>query len=97
MKITRTSSTLGIVRSRSRSLQEFFSIYHNSGVDWRSRMVDWLSGRAPDSGSTGCEFESHHCFNSLTALGKLLTTNVHPVDPGGEWVPGLGQYLPFCS
>ena len=59
--------------------------------------VDWRSGRAPDSGSTGCEFESHRCFNSLTALGKLLTTNVHPLDPGDEWVPGLGQYLPLCA
>ena len=59
--------------------------------------VDWRSGRAPDSGSTGCEFESHHCFNSLTALGKLLTTNVHPLDPTDEWVSGLGQYLPLCA
>ena len=33
-------------------------------------------------------------LNSLTALDKLLTTNVHPLDPGDEWVPGLGQYLP---
>ena len=62
-------------------------------VEWIGG-VDWRSGRAPDSGSTGCEFESHHCFNSLTALGKLITTNVHPLDPGDEWVPGLGQYLP---
>ena len=44
--------------------------------------VNWRSGRASDSGSTGCEFEFHHCFNLLTALGKLLTTNVHPLDPG---------------
>ena len=41
-----------------------------------------------------CEFESHHRFNLLTAFGKLLTTNVHPLDPGDDWVPGLGQYLP---
>ena len=32
-------------------------------------------------------------FNLLTALSKLLTTNVHPLDQGDEWVPGLGQYL----
>ena len=56
--------------------------------------MGWRSSRAPDSGSRGCEFESHHCFNSLTALGKLLTTNVHPLDPG---VNGLGQYLPLCA
>ena len=30
---------------------------------------DWCSGRATCSGSTGCEFGSHPCFNSLTALG----------------------------
>ena len=38
--------------------------------------MDWLIGRALDPRPTGCEFESHYCFNSLTALGKLLTTNV---------------------
>ena len=43
-----------------------------------------------DSGPMGCEFESHRCFKSLTTLGKLITTKVHPLDPGDEWVPGLG-------
>ena len=41
--------------------------------------VHWSSGRVSDSGSTGCKFD--HCFNSLTAMGKLLTTNVHTLDP----------------
>ena len=55
--------------------------------------VVWRSSRALDLGSTCSKFEFHHCFNSLTALGKLLTANVHPLDPGDEWVPGLGQYI----
>ena len=43
----------------------------------------------------GCWFNSHwhHCFNSLMALDKLLTTNVHPLDPGDEWVPGQVQFF----
>ena len=37
-----------------------------------------------DTGSKGCEFDSRwdHCFNLLKALGKLLSTNVHLLDPG---------------
>ena len=33
---------------------------------------------------------------SQTALGKLLTTNVHPLDPGDEWMPDQGQFLNGC-
>ena len=45
--------------------------------------MDCRSGRAW-LGSTSCELGPHwkHCFNSLTALGKLLTTNVHPLHQG---------------
>ena len=39
----------------------------------------------PDLGYMGCEFESHHCFNSLTAaFCKMLTINVHTLDPRDE-------------
>ena len=57
----------------------------------------WRSGKAPDLESTCCEFESQHCFNLPMALGKLLTTSVHPLDQGDEGVPGLGDYLPLCA
>ena len=30
----------------------------------------------------GAVVECHHCVNSLTAWSKLLTTNVHLLDPG---------------
>ena len=49
-------------------------------VNWTGS--DWRSARLSDSGYMVFEFEWRHCFNSLTALGKLLTTNVHPLDPG---------------
>ena len=70
--------------------------------------MDWHSGRVSNSGSMGCEFfpRWHHCFNSLTALGKLLTTNVHPemnkylakdsvylVAPGIVVVGAMGVFL----
>ena len=46
--------------------------------------LDWRSGRVSDLGSMGCEFDHrwHQGFTSLAALGKLLTTNVHSLDPG---------------
>ena len=46
--------------------------------------VSWRSGRVLDSGSIGCNFNPQwdHCFNSLTALGKLLTTHMATLDPG---------------
>ena len=34
--------------------------------------MDWRSDRVPDSGSTGCEFKSHHCFSSLAAWASCL-------------------------
>ena len=35
-------------------------------------------------GASGCEFDPFwkHRFNSLTSMGRLLTTNVHTLDPG---------------
>ena len=44
--------------------------------------VDWHSGKVSES--RGCELDSHwdHCFNSLKALGKLLTTNVQFISLG---------------
>ena len=47
--------------------------------------MNWIGVvvRASDSRTMGREFNPrlHHCFISITGLGKLLSTNVHPVDP----------------
>ena len=58
--------------------------------------VDCHSANMPDSGSMGFQLKSccDLCFNLLLALGKLqLATNVQPLNPGDEWVPGLGHLI----
>ena len=52
--------------------------------------MDWRSGRAPHSGPTDCEFV-------INGLGQAANHKCAPLDPGDEWVPGLGQYLPLCA
>ena len=50
-----------------------------------------------DSGSMGYKFNHrwHHCFISLTAFGKLLTTNVRPLDPGVYWYLAKDSFYSF--
>ena len=43
--------------------------------------VELNSGRASDSGSTGCEFNSYRDHFSI-ALGKLITMGLHSLDTG---------------
>ena len=44
--------------------------------------VEWTGGQS-NLGYTGSKFNPgrNHCFNSLSVLGKLSTTNVYPLDP----------------
>ena len=57
--------------------------------------MDWHYKRCQTTGSMGCKFDAccDHFSIHLTALGKLLTTNVHPLDLGDECVHGQGEGL----
>ena len=63
----------------------------NQGIPQENHFFDWYNGRVSDFASIHCPFNPHgdHCYDSLTALGKLLTPNVNPLkSPRTEWVPG---------
>ena len=50
-------------------------------------ILKWINAVVKHPRSTGFEFYPLcEYFNSLMAMGKLLTTNVNPLDPGDYWI-----------
>ena len=86
MEIARTSSTLGIVRSRSRSRRdfEFFSIYHNTACQvLYDRHTDRQTNRHTDGHEysiVAVTFQSKGVpYLSLGTLEKVEMAHAHPL------------------